>query len=101
MPHTISATEARIHFGELLRRVVQQEDRVTIERSGKPQAVLLSIADFERLVNASRPTPDWQESFAHARALIQSELKDRNPPTPDDMVRQGREQRDEQLDYLR
>ncbi len=101
MSHTVSATEARIHFGELLQRVVRQGDRITIERAGKPQAVMLSVDDFERLLSASRQAPDWQELLVSARALIQFELRGQRLPSPDEIVRQGREQRDEQLSHLR
>jgi PHD/YefM family antitoxin component YafN of YafNO toxin-antitoxin module len=36
---TISATEARVHFGELLDSVVHNLDIVYVQRSGVPQAV--------------------------------------------------------------
>ena len=44
----ISATEARIHFGEILRKVTEQGP-VLVERRGQPQVVILSAADYRKL----------------------------------------------------
>jgi len=44
---TISAMEARKHFGELLESVYYRGDAVTIERAGKPMAVIVPAADYE------------------------------------------------------
>ncbi len=45
----MSATEARVHFGELMRRVVEGQEPVIVERGGKPKVVVLSVAEYERL----------------------------------------------------
>ncbi len=45
----ISATEVRSTFSEILGRVAYGKERVTIERRGRPLAVLLSIEDLARL----------------------------------------------------
>ena len=39
MTKTVSATEARVHFGELLRGVTERGDTYLVERSGTPLAV--------------------------------------------------------------
>ena len=36
MHHTVSATEARTYFGELMRHVVEKQEPVIVEHSGKP-----------------------------------------------------------------
>ncbi len=46
---TIPATEARIHFGELLKRVCKNGEHLTIEKDGLPIATLLSHAEYEQL----------------------------------------------------
>jgi prevent-host-death family protein len=46
---TIPATEARIHFGELLKRVYKNGEHLTIEKDGLPVATLLSHAEYEQL----------------------------------------------------
>jgi len=40
MDKTISATQARIHFGEVMQDA--QNGPVIVERDGKPQVVILS-----------------------------------------------------------
>jgi prevent-host-death family protein len=46
---TIPATEARIHFGELLKRVYKNREHLTIEKDGLPIATLLSHTEYEQL----------------------------------------------------
>lgn len=47
--HTaMSATEARVHFGELMRRV-RNGEIVTITRRGKPVAVAMPYALYHEL----------------------------------------------------
>lgn len=46
---TISASEARASFNDILSRVGYGQERLTITRNGKPAAVLVSVADLELL----------------------------------------------------
>lgn len=46
MENKLSAREAKIHFGELLD--MAQRQPVTIEKHGRPVAVVLSLPDFAR-----------------------------------------------------
>jgi antitoxin Phd len=43
----ISATEAKVHFGKLLDTA--RRESVSIEKQGRPVAVILSHEEFERL----------------------------------------------------
>lgn len=68
---TISAMEARKHFGELLESVYYRGDAVTIERAGKPMAVVVPAADYEAF-DAKRREEAKERFFAivdtiHAR----------------------------------
>ncbi len=42
MEKKISATEARIHFGELIRTVKEEQQPYIVERDGEPYVVLRS-----------------------------------------------------------
>jgi prevent-host-death family protein len=53
-PKTVSATHARIHFGEIMRHVVEQAEPVVVERSGKPLVVVLSVESYEKLTGRQR-----------------------------------------------
>src|SRR5436190_328447 len=52
MKRTISAMEARQHFGEVLEGVRYRGDEVVIERAGKPMAVVIPTERYEALEQA-------------------------------------------------
>jgi prevent-host-death family protein len=51
----VSALNARIGFGKMLRRVEDEHRSLVIEKRGRPKAVLLSIRDYVRL---AAPEPE-------------------------------------------
>jgi prevent-host-death family protein len=101
MQRTMSATEARIHFGELMRRVVEQQELVIVEHSGKPHVVVLSVDKYQRLLAAQEEREDWRELVRRAREQVQADLGQRELTPPEDLLREMREARDEQLAALR
>ncbi len=98
MSEVISATEARVHFGEVMRRATEQQQPVIVERDGKPAVVILSIAAYERLLAAQQEPPAWRVLVERARERIHADLGDRRLPPADEIVRQGREERDGHVD---
>ena len=62
----VTATEARVHLGDLLHRVARDGESVLVERAGEPQAVLVSLAEYERL---KRGDGDDPRRVAFRRAL--------------------------------
>jgi prevent-host-death family protein len=101
MERTISATDARIHFGELMRRVVENQESVIVERSGEPHVVVISVDAYERLLAAQEEQEDWRALVTQARAQAGADLGDRELTPPEEVVRQIREERDEQLSPVR
>jgi prevent-host-death family protein len=101
MGRTVSATEARIHFGELSRHAVESQEPIIVERGGQPHIVLLSVAEYERLLRAQEKPKDWLVLVDKAREHIREQLKDRKLPPPEEILRQIREERDAQLLALR
>jgi prevent-host-death family protein len=101
MERTMSATEARIHFGDLMRRVVEQQEAIIVEHSGKPHVVVLSMETYQRLLAAHEEHEDWRDLVCQARAQVQADLGERELTSPEDVVREMREERDEQLTALR
>jgi prevent-host-death family protein len=97
MSQKMSATEARIHFGELMRRAVESHEPIIIERGGKPHIIVLSVHEYERLLKAQQPRTDWKDLVDQAREQIRTELGDRELPPPEDILRQLREDRDVKL----
>jgi prevent-host-death family protein len=103
MERRITATEARVHFGEVLRRVVELGEQVIVERDGRPQIVMLSIAEFERLRGADR-SDDEESLLAEIVAFGAAMDARRNgqPFTPPvDILDEVREERDAQRADLR
>ena len=48
---TIASTEVQNNFGLILNDVIQNSARYIIKRHNLPQAVILSLADFEQLLS--------------------------------------------------
>jgi prevent-host-death family protein len=97
---TISATEARVHFGELLDSVSNDKDVVFIERSGVQRAVLVPIDVWFRM----RDDDPWAEAGrkmeAHWKYMAEAKkagrIRDKGIST-EELVRQMREERSEHL----
>jgi prevent-host-death family protein len=96
MGRVVSATEARIRFGELMRQAVENHETIVVERGGKSHVVVISVEEYERLLKQQRQG-DWQELVQAARDQIQAELGDRKLPRPEEILDQVRESRDEHL----
>ena len=47
---TIASTEVQNNFGLILNDVIQNSTRYIIKRHNFPQAIILSLADFEQLL---------------------------------------------------
>lgn len=96
MGRVVSATEARIHFGELMRQAVENHETIIVERGGKSHVVVISVEEYERLLKQQQQG-DWKELVHGARAQIQAELGDRTLPRPEEILEQVRKGRDEEL----
>lgn len=94
MEYTISATDARIHFGEIMRRA--QKGPVIVERSGKPEVVVISKKEYDQLT-LTAPKQNWQEKLKELHQRFRIELAGRTLLAPEDIIREGRENRDKEL----
>jgi len=103
MERTISATEARIHFGELMREVIENREPVIVERDGKPHIVVISVEEYERL-KCARQREGWEEALNRA-VRLSARIRERRGgeplPPPEEVIREMREERDEQILGLR
>jgi prevent-host-death family protein len=102
MGRVVSTTEARNRFGALVRRVVEDGEPVVVERSGKPQVVVLPIEAYERL-SASVPhsSNGWRTLLDEALAEIEAQLGGTPLPAAEETIEAMREERDAQLLDLR
>jgi prevent-host-death family protein len=102
MEQTMTATAARIRFGEVLRRVAEGGQRIIVERAGQPQAVIISVAEYEWLKAVRQE--GWQKALERAIQVghkIQARRGGQPLTPPEEIIRQGREERDAQLTGLR
>ena len=56
---TIASTEIQNNFGLILNDVIQNSTRYIVKRHNQPQAILLSLADFERLLANQKSKAKW------------------------------------------
>lgn len=101
MQRKMSATDARIHFGELMRHVVEKQEPVIVEHNGKPHVVVISVDRYERLLAAQKDQQDWRELVHQAREQVRADLGGRDLTPPEEVLREARGKRDEQLATLR
>lgn len=96
---TVSATEARVHFGELLDSVVHNLDIVYVQRAGRPQVVIVSIDEWNRHKQRKGPWDGFMEKMEDHWAFLAEERKAGRLEDFDaaEVIRAGREERDEQL----
>lgn len=97
MRRVVSATEARVRFGEVMREVVESGEPITVERDGTPHVVILSLDEYGRLLKARQCQEDWRTLVDRARAQVQADLGGRELPPPEEILRKIREERDAQL----
>lgn len=101
MERVISATEARVHFGEVMRRVVETGQPVIVEKAGEPQVVLLSMELYEHYkVQQHKQEPEWKRMMREAHEALEQELGNKILPPAEEIIRQMREERNAYLNDL-
>lgn len=105
MERRVTATEARVRFGELLDGVISRHDVVFVERAGKEVAVVVSVEDW-KAAHASR-SDKWTRANArlaeyHERLHADAAADRLSDVDWEEEIRVGRDERDQQLrDALR
>jgi prevent-host-death family protein len=69
----MSAKDARDQFSDVLNRVYYQREPIVVERQGKPMAVVVSLADFERYQQLAK------ERFFQAVDQVQARTAGHDP----------------------
>ena len=103
MERSISATEARIHFGHWLRQVKEKGTTLIVEKAGRPEAVLLSVEAYQHLCAAGEAGAGTA-ALERARASRERILARRGGkplPSPENVIAGMRQERDGELPDLR
>lgn len=92
----ISATEARVHFGELLDSVAENKDVVYVQRAGVPRVVVVPVEEWERAQGEEDPwTAAARSMEAHWKYMDEAakagRIKDVGPST-EEIIRAMREE---------
>jgi prevent-host-death family protein len=74
-PVTIPATKAHREFGALIRQVFSGEEHYIVERDGLPVAVILSVPEYEALVQAREHREQRLERFRQLAREIGEEFE--------------------------
>lgn len=95
----MSATEARVHFGEVMREVSERDEIVIVERGGNPMIAIISMEQLDRFRQASADEEgrDWFDRAMRSRERIRRAFGDRPIPDIDQLVDDMREERDAQI----
>jgi prevent-host-death family protein len=93
----VSATEAKLHFGEILSQCVYGKTPVYIQKHGKPVAVLVNIETWQKEKDTEErsQSPLQRELKAYWKSV--EEYKRKNPqtrksPTAVEMIRALRDE---------
>jgi prevent-host-death family protein len=91
----IPATEARVHFGELLRELTETGETIVVERSGRAIAAVVPIEAYRRL--QGQTSTDWREALRISQAAFRPHVERGLPIDAAELIRQGHEERDERI----
>lgn len=93
----ISATEAKVHFGEIYRRVSENDETIVVERNGKPGVVLLSVDAFEAMGGEVESRPNWWAAMLRSQEAFRPFLEQNPDFDIVELIHEMREERDEQI----
>ncbi|MHB8765561.1 MAG: type II toxin-antitoxin system Phd/YefM family antitoxin [Deferrisomatales bacterium] len=88
MPKTVSATEAKVHLGNMIEWATRQGDEVIIETRGKPTAVLLGYREYQE-IQRLRDRARREEALARLEALaarMAQRNRDLSPDQADELA---------------
>jgi prevent-host-death family protein len=96
----MTATEARVHFGEVLRHAKNEGNAVIVERDGHEEVAIISMDEYRRMRSRRLSPDELLAQVARTHALILAELGDRELPPVDQMIAEMRADWDPECDDL-
>jgi prevent-host-death family protein len=77
MTKTVSSSEAKSHFGELVKWTTENQDKVIVKLYGEPAVVIMSYKEYEE-VEKLRKREIKRQALAALQAL-REEVRQQNP----------------------
>ncbi len=75
---TISAVEARVHFGEVMKRSFKDKVRYTVEKSGIPMVVIINADEYAHLVEEREERFKILDRIRDKAPLLSSSVVDKD-----------------------
>lgn len=95
-PH-LPATEARVHFGELIQAVEETGEAVLVERNGRPIVAVVQIDEYRRLQRKVK-NDDLLASLEATREAFRAAFRgSKEPLNAAALVREGRDDHEDWL----
>lgn len=102
MNTVVSATDARVHFGELMRQVTETKQAVVVERGGKPTVAIVPAEEYEewRAEMRRKRWDEWWKELEALHARLAEERGGQAPPEIDvaEMINDMREERSREIE---
>ena len=89
-PRHISATAARVRFGELLDAVKDRGETVIVEKNGEELAAVIPIAEYRRKTHRALDQ-DWWDRQNKVAEELERNLAGRPYPDERDLIDAGRD----------
>jgi prevent-host-death family protein len=77
MPKTVTSTEAKSRFGELLKWATQNQDKVIVKLYGEPAAVIISYPEYEEMEKLRKR--EQKRKVLEALDALRQEVRQQNP----------------------
>ena len=87
-PKSITATQLRVHLGEVLDELEERQEAVVILRGGREMAAVVPINEFRRDRRRGLSAEWWRKQDEIARE-IEENLNGRPFPDVDDLINHG------------
>jgi prevent-host-death family protein len=87
-PKRVTATQLRVHLGEVLDAIEHRREPYVIERGGREMAAVIPIDDFRRQRKAALSEDWWRRQEQVAREL-EKNLNGRPYPDVDELIDHG------------
>jgi prevent-host-death family protein len=86
MTKTVSSSEAKAHFGELVKWATENQDKVIVKLYGEPTVVIMSYKEFEE-VEILRKLEIKRKALAALQALRQEAHRQNSDLTAEEAYR--------------
>lgn len=77
MPKTVSSSEAKSHFGELVKWTTEHQEQVIVKLYGEPAVVILSYSEYEEMENLRRR--EQKRKVLEALDALRQEVRQQDP----------------------